>query len=77
MWKRLIDLIAPFSTISSELRIIRELYELDLASRTPPIIRVTETPGKFDTEVSYVDDEPKKKRKEQDLLDSIAELEEE
>ena len=53
MWQRLLDLVAPFGQIAQELRILRELYELDLSSRTPPIIRVTETPRKDDTTVSY------------------------
>jgi hypothetical protein len=32
---------------------IRELIELDLASRNPPIIRITERGRVTDTEVSY------------------------
>jgi hypothetical protein len=31
LWKRLIEIISPFSAIASELRIIRELFELELA----------------------------------------------
>ena len=37
----------------------RELYELELSSRTPPIMRVTEKPRASDTEVSYMDEEKK------------------
>ena len=60
MWKRLLRLISPFSEIAKELAVLRELYELELASRNPPIIRITEKPGKDDTVVSYMDDAPAK-----------------
>lgn len=50
----------PFAAIAKELQIIRELYELELASRQPPIRRVTEAPSRWDTEVSYVGDPEKK-----------------
>jgi len=49
----LLSLIRPLSHIAQELRILRELYELDLQSRVPPIYRMTEKPSKADTEVSY------------------------
>jgi hypothetical protein len=53
----------PFKQIAAELKILRELYEADLGSRTPPIIRVTEAPRpKDDTEVSYSEDETPKQR---------------
>jgi hypothetical protein len=35
LWTKLIEIISPFSPIASELRIIRELYELELAWRQP------------------------------------------
>ncbi len=56
-----LDIIAPLSQIAKELRILRELYELDLESREKPIYRVTEKPSKKDTEVLYsgvTDDRP-------------------
>ena len=46
-------LLRPFRTIARELTRLRELYELELACRTPPIMLVTEEPGRSDTEVSY------------------------
>ena len=64
MWLKLMRLIAPFSQISRDLAIIRELYELELASRNPPLIRVTEQPKRGDTEVMYTEDTPKKTMKE-------------
>lgn len=50
---RLLRLVfQPFKSIAKSLEILVQLYELDLASRTPPIIRVTEKPNpKVDTEV--------------------------
>lgn len=50
------DWLAPFAAIAAELRIIRECYEMELASRNPPLIRVTEAPSKNDTMVSYQGD---------------------
>lgn len=54
--------MAPFSQIARELTIMRELYELDLASRNPPIIRITESPSEGDTEVTYTGEQVKAKR---------------
>jgi len=48
--------------IARELSIIRELYELELATHKPPIWRITESPGKGDTEVFYTGEEPSKKK---------------
>ncbi len=50
---RLLRLVfSPFKQIAADLRIIRELYELELSSRNPPIMRITEKPDpKHDTEV--------------------------
>jgi hypothetical protein len=59
MWNRVIEAFFPLTTIAKELTAIRELYELDLGSRRPPVYRVTETPGKSDTSVTYTDDEVK------------------
>lgn len=53
----------PFQTIARELQILRELYELELAARTDsrgnpaPIYRITESPGRRDTEVTFAGDE--------------------
>lgn len=45
-------IFSPMKEIARELKIIRELYEEELGSRVPPIVRVTETPNpRFDTEV--------------------------
>lgn len=63
--KTLLAFFRPLRSIASELRIIRELYELDLQSRDNPIIRQTERPSKADTEVSYsgvTDRTPRHKR---------------
>jgi hypothetical protein len=46
--------LRPFGAIARELKTIRMLYELELSSRNPPIIRVTEKPNRKDTEVSYM-----------------------
>ena len=53
MLRTLLALFRPLTTIARELAIIRELWELELASRQPPIYRVTERPSKRDTEVTY------------------------
>ena len=43
---------SPFKEIARELRIIRELYEEELGSMQPPVMRRTETPDpRFDTEI--------------------------
>ncbi len=53
-------IFSPMKLIAAELRIIRELYELELESRNPPIMRVTETPNpRFDTEVWSGEEETK------------------
>ncbi len=57
-------LFHPFAAIARELAIIRELYEMDLANRTPPLIRCTEAPGKNDTTVTYADEDEKKSERE-------------
>lgn len=72
-WQSIKDTLAPFTSIASEIRILRELYELDLASRNPAIIRVTEAPNKNDTEVTYMDDAPKKKSAKDKFLESMEE----
>lgn len=56
------SMAASQASQASDLRVIRELYELQMASLTDalgnaaPIIRVTEKPGKDDTLVSYMSD---------------------
>jgi hypothetical protein len=69
MIRRLIRFLFPLRSMSLELRniarelsIIRELYELELATHKPPIWRITESPGKGDTEVFYTGEEPSKKK---------------
>ncbi len=75
MWLRrklqpIFDLFLPLNAIVRELATLRELYELDLASRNPPIMRITEEPSKGDTEVTYMDDPPRKKSALRDLLET-------
>ncbi len=53
MFRALLAIFRPMKQIADELRILRQLYEADLESRQPPIYRLTETPSKRDTEVSY------------------------
>jgi hypothetical protein len=50
---RMLRLIfSPMREIARELKIIRELYEAELAERTPRIVRITEAPNpRLDTEV--------------------------
>lgn len=55
MIQLLLSLLRPLSRLADEIRIIRELYEQDLASRDNPIYRVTQSPSKEDTEISYSD----------------------
>lgn len=69
MWKRLLQLLHPFSAIAQELAILRELYELDLSSRNPPIIRVTESPKSGDTMVTYTEADGENKTKLKEQLD--------
>ena len=54
--------------IASELRIIREMYELELsdgriAEHKSPLVRVTEDPKKSDTTVTFGEDETETKDK--------------
>ncbi len=61
MLRALLAIFRPMAAIARELRILRELYEMDLGSRQPPLYRQTEKPSKKDTEVSYTgvaDDRP-------------------
>jgi len=69
MIRRLIRFLFPIRGIALELKgiheelsIVRELYELELAARKPPIWRITESPSKGDTEVFYTGEEPSKKK---------------
>jgi hypothetical protein len=66
LWTRIQETLVPFSVIARELTTLRELYELELSSRKPPIIRVTESPGD-DTEVMY-GVEPKRRKDELEEL---------
>jgi hypothetical protein len=70
VFKSLKELLFPFSVIAKELTTLRELYELELSSRTPPIRRITEKPKASDTEVSYMDDDNKKRSPSQDLVEA-------
>lgn len=70
MFQALRQLLFPFSVIAKELTTLRELYELELSSRTPSIIRITEKPKASDTEVSYADDDNKKRSPSQDLVEA-------
>jgi hypothetical protein len=63
--RTLLSLLRPLPEIARSLRLIAELYELELASRNPPVLRVTERPSEKDTEVLYAgvkDDRPLYKR---------------
>lgn len=53
MLDKLLTLVVPFSQIALQLKRIADMYELDLASRNPPIIIQTEKPSKNDTQVTY------------------------
>lgn len=82
IWNRLTHLVAPFwsianslSSIAESLLILRELHELDLSSRHPPIWRITERPGPSDTEVIYSSDPPPRSNSlypEEDTDDEIS-----
>jgi len=65
MLRQLLMFFRPLRVIASELTVIRQLLELELASRDPPIVRITESPRADDTTVSYQgieDRRPKHKR---------------
>ena len=63
MIRLLVAFLRPLPEIVKELRILRELYELELGARAPPIYRITEKPSKRDTEIiEAVDDRPAWKR---------------
>lgn len=57
------DTFFPLKAIAEELRILRELYELDLGAKTDhlgrptPIYRVTEAPNRLDTQVTFAGSE--------------------
>jgi len=53
MLRLLLSFLRPLPQIAAELRLLRELYELELSSREKPIYRLTEKPSKRDTEVLY------------------------
>lgn len=51
MFRILRSILSPTRAIAAELKILRELYEMDLASRN--LYRTTQTADKGDTEISY------------------------
>jgi hypothetical protein len=51
MLTKLLDILLPLKSIAQELRHIRQLYELELSERTPPIILPSQAPSRYDTEV--------------------------
>jgi hypothetical protein len=71
VFRRLLGLLSPFHDIARELKILRELYEAELAERDPPIIRRTEKPRKSDTVVSYVGEEDRTKTALRKAFDSL------
>lgn len=71
MFRRLLGLLSPFHDIARELKILRELYEAELAERDPPIIRRTEKPRKSDTVVSYAGEEDRTKTALRKAFDSL------
>jgi hypothetical protein len=73
--EKITEIVMPFKAIASELRIMRELYELSLAERG--IHRVTEKPSIADTEVSYMGDPPRKPNEMEKLIQQLREDREE
>ena len=69
--KKLIEVLAPFAVIARELTAIRELYEAELAAREKPIYRITETPGKSDTEVIWDEGDIMPKSKLRKLMEGL------
>jgi hypothetical protein len=59
-FSQLANVVAPFHIIAKELTALRELYEAELASREKPVYRITESPGRNDTEVTYGDEDKEK-----------------
>lgn len=68
MFRRLVArfsaLFLPFASIARELQVMNELKELELENRinpktgeAAPIYRITEAPGRKDTEITYSGDE--------------------
>jgi hypothetical protein len=80
---RIYALFLPFATIARELQILRELYELELAAHTDrfgnpdPIRRVTETPGRRDTIVTYAGDDEKSRAVDEVLENALDDEEDE
>lgn len=62
IYAALVQLFLPFHSMSKSLAILCELYELDLANREKPIYRVTESPSKDDTEVTYFGEQVKRSK---------------
>jgi hypothetical protein len=59
MFRILRSILSPTRAIAAELRIIRELMEIDLASRN--LFRPTQVSRRDDVEISYSGDDPNKK----------------
>lgn len=80
MFRLIRSIISPARGILSELRIIRELYELELEAQG--IRRITERPNRTDTEVFYTGEQIHKKTfrewlTRQEAADAESELESE
>lgn len=61
MIRLLLSLFRPLAGMAADLRMLRELYELDMQSRG--LYRRVEKPEKDDTEVSYSHEEPTEQRR--------------
>jgi hypothetical protein len=66
---KLLDYLAPFQVIARELTALRELYEAELAEKH--IYRVTEAPGKSDTEILWGDEDVKPKSVLKRILEGL------
>jgi hypothetical protein len=69
IWNRLLCIFAPLPSIAAslaaiaeEMKIARELKEMELSYHNPPIYRITEQPSPGDTEVFYGTDGGKGER---------------
>jgi len=60
--KTLFALLRRSNSIAKDLHKLVMLYELELASRNPPIMLRTETPSEKDTEVTYMGISERKRR---------------
>jgi hypothetical protein len=70
----LLSFLRPLATIAQELHILRQLYEMELAARDPPLYRVTEQPNPSNTEVMYGTSDPPKQKKwpwSEDVIEEV------